>query len=108
MSYFICKRAFRDAKGPIPAGSIIDPAEIKRFRFRLQERHIVEVTEHNFEKYDTFFKQRYNIEIPSLEAKPKKEAKPVVEAKPVEEAKPKKEAKPVVKATAAKKARVTK
>lgn len=102
MSYFICKRAFRDAKGPIPAGSIIDPAEIKRFRFRLQERHIVEVTEHNFEEYATFFKQRYNIEIPSLEAKPKKEDKPVKEAKPVEEDKP------VVKATVAKKARVTK
>ncbi len=70
MSYFICRRAFRDAGGPIPAGSVIDPADIKRFRFRLQEKHIVEVTEHNFEQYATLFEQRYGITIPKLDEIP--------------------------------------
>jgi len=67
MSYFICRRAFRDAKGPVSTGSVIDPVEIKRFRFRLQEGHIVEVTEQNFEQYATLFEQRYGITIPKLD-----------------------------------------
>lgn len=64
---FVVKRAFRDASGMIPAGSIIEPAGIKRFRHRLLEGHIVEVNEHNFDKYADFFKQRYGIDLPSLE-----------------------------------------
>ena len=40
MSYFICRRAFRDAEGPVPVGSVVDPTGIKRFRFRLQEKHM--------------------------------------------------------------------
>ena len=110
MSYFICRRAFRDAKGPISAGSIIDPADIKRFRFRLQEGHIVEVTEQNFEQYATLFEQRYGITLPKLEEKEvKAKAKKEVKAAPVAKAtaKAKKEAKavPVAKTTA--KAKVT-
>lgn len=70
MSYYICRRTFRDASGPIPAGSIVGPAGIKRFRFRLQEGHIVEVNEQTFEKYASLFKQRYGIEIPTLEEAP--------------------------------------
>ena len=106
MSYFICRRAFRDAKGPVSTGSVIDPVEIKRFRFRLQEGHIVEVTEQNFEQYATLFEQRYGITIPKLDEVPSKESdeeKQVLEAT----AKAKKEAKatPVTKATA--KAKVT-
>lgn len=106
MSYFICRRAFRDAKGPVSTGSVIDPVEIKRFRFRLQEGHIVEVTEQNFEQYATLFEQRYGVTIPKLDEVPSKESdeeKQVLEAT----AKAKKEAKtiPVTKATA--KAKVT-
>lgn len=74
MSYFICRRAFRDAKGPVSTGSVIDPVEIKRFRFRLQEGHIVEVTEQNFEQYATLFEQRYGITIPKLDEVPSKES----------------------------------
>ena len=118
MSYFICRRAFRDAKGPVPTGSIINPVEIKRFRFRLQEGHIVEVTEQNFEQYATLFRQRYGINIPKLDKIPSKESEEEKElfAKRVEELGPdgltfekaEEEAKavPVAKATA--KAKVTK
>jgi len=127
MSYFICRRAFRDAKGPVSTGSVIDPVEIKRFRFRLQEGHIVEVTEQNFEQYATLFEQRYGITIPKLDEVPSKESdeekellakrveelgldlpkdltfEQVLEAE--EEAKAKAKAAPVAKATA--KAKVT-
>ena len=64
---FVVKRAFRDASGMIPAGSIVEPAGIKRFKHRLLEGHIVEVNEQNFDKYADFFKQRYGIDLPSLE-----------------------------------------
>ena len=106
MSYFICRRAFRDAKGPVSTGSVIDPVEIKRFRFRLQEGHIVEVTEQNFEQYATLFEQRYGITIPKLDEVPSKESdeeKQVLEA--TEKAKKEVKATPVAKATA--KAKVT-
>lgn len=77
---FVVKRAFRDASGMVPAGSIVEPAGIKRFRHRLLEGHIVEVNEHNFDKYADFFKQRYGIDLPSLK-------QPVAEQKTAEQPK---------------------
>ena len=92
---FVAKRAFRDASGMIPAGSIVEPAGIKRFKHRVLEGHIVEVTEQNFDKYADFFKQRYGIDLPPLEQpeadkqkdeqpKAKKAASTASAAKPVE------------------------
>ena len=77
---FVVKRAFRDASGMIPAGSIVEPAGIKRFKHRLLEGHIVEVNEQNFDKYADFFKQRYGIDLPVIE-QPKVEQKPVEQPK---------------------------
>ena len=79
---FVVKRAFRDASGMIPAGSIIEPAGIKRFKHRLLEGHIVEVNEQNFDKYADFFKQRYGIDLPVIE-QPKVEQEPVEQPKVV-------------------------
>ena len=79
---FVVKRTFRDASGMIPAGSIVEPAGIKRFRHRLLEGHIVEVNEHNFDKYADFFKQRYGIDLPVIESH-KVEQKPVEQPKTV-------------------------
>lgn len=77
---FVVKRTFRDASGMIPAGSIIEPAGIKRFKHRLLEGHIVEVNEQNFDKYADFFKQRYGIDLPMIE-QPKVEQKPTEQPK---------------------------
>ena len=79
---FVVKRAFRDASGMVPAGSIVEPAGIKRFRHRLLEGHIVEVNEQNFDKYADFFKQRYGIDLPVIE-QPKVEQEPVEQPKVV-------------------------
>ena len=79
---FVVKRAFRDASGMIPAGSIIEPAGIKRFKHRFLEGHIVEVNEQNFDKYADFFKQRYGIDLPVIE-QPKVEQEPVEQPKEV-------------------------
>ena len=77
---FVVKRTFRDASGMIPAGSIVEPAGIKRFKHRLLEGHIVEVNEQNFDKYADFFKQRYGIDLPMIE-QPKVEQKPIEQPK---------------------------
>lgn len=68
---FVVKRAFRDTFGMIPAGSVVEPAGIKRFKHRLSEGHIVEVNEQNFDQYAWFFKQRYgiSIQLPNAEDK---------------------------------------
>lgn len=63
---FVVKRPFRDAAGMVTAGSVVEPAGIKRFKHRVLEGHIVEVTEHNFDRYADFFKRRYGVDLPSI------------------------------------------
>lgn len=93
---FVVKRPFRDAAGMVPAGSIVEPAGIKRFKHRVLEGHIVEVTEHNFDKYADFFKKRYGVVLPSLEpAVPEKTEESKEEPKVTTEAPAKVEAKPI-------------
>lgn len=65
---FVVRRSFRGPRGPISAGSIIEPADIKNFRYRLQEKHIIEVTEQNFNSYRVFFKQRFGVDIGAAKA----------------------------------------
>lgn len=89
---FVVKRAFRDTFGMIPAGSVVEPAGIKRFKHRLSEGHIVEVNEQNFDQYAWFFKQRYGISIQLPNTKNKEQVstkaepsnKPAVAAKPAQ------------------------
>lgn len=66
---YIVRRSFRAPTKIMSAGSVIHPADIPDFNYRLKERHIVKVTEQNFLRYKYFFKERYNIEIPALPAK---------------------------------------
>ena len=79
---FVVKRTFRDASGMIPAGSIVEPVSIKRFKHRLLEGHIVEVNEQNFDKYADFFKQRYGIDLPVIK-QPKVEQKAAEQPKAI-------------------------
>lgn len=69
---YIVRRSFRGPHGPVSAGSVVEPADIKDFKYRLQQQHIVEVNEHNFERYEGFFKARFCAQIPALtvDAKP--------------------------------------
>lgn len=80
---YVVKRPFRDAEGMVPAGSIVEPAGIKRFKHRVLEGHIVEVNEQNFERYADFFKQRYGVDLPSIKpTAPEKQSEPVAAVKP--------------------------
>ena len=77
---FVVRRPFRDAKGVMLAGTVVKPADLQRFMFRVKAGHLVEVNEQNFKAMAAFFKQRYNVDLPVIAV-----AKPVAKpAKPVE------------------------
>lgn len=63
MVLYVVKRPFRDVHGMVSAGSVIEPADIRHFKRRMLEGHIVEVNEDNFDKYAYFFKQKYGIDL---------------------------------------------
>ena len=61
--YYIVRRAFRCKEGLQLVGSIVEPASISGFKYRLGEKHILQVTEQNFAERARYFKDRYHIEI---------------------------------------------
>lgn len=60
---YVVTRTFRDSNGVFSVGSIVDPTDVKTFKSRLQQRHIVDVNELNVERWATFFKNRYGIDL---------------------------------------------
>ena len=83
---YVVRRAFRNYGQMMTPGSVVEPGTVKRFKSRLNDGRIVEVSEQNFDKWDEYFKVRVGVSIQKPdEAKPD-EAKPD-EAKP-DEAKP--------------------
>ena len=71
---FVVRRPFRDSEGLKTVGTIVVPAAIQRFRYRLGNGYIVEVTEQNFDKYVAYFRDRHHVDI-----RPKQEEKTVDE-----------------------------
>lgn len=65
---YVVKRSFKNLGETLTAGTIIDnPAVIKRFKSKLAEGKIVEVTEQTFEQYKAYFKTKYGIELKANE-----------------------------------------
>ena len=60
---YVVRRAFRNFGKMITPGSIVEPGNIKRFRFRLSNSNVVEVNEHNFDKWREYFKVRFGVDI---------------------------------------------
>lgn len=102
---YIVKRPFRDAEGMIPAGSIVEPAGIKRFKRRLQEKHIIEVDEHNFDKYAEYFHVKFGTEIKPYKKKAAQASEPTPTLEPVSEHKEVKKATKIVAASTNKSAK---
>ena len=63
---FVVRRAFRNLGQMMAPGSVVEPAAIKRFKSRVAEGRIVEVNEHNFDKWREYFKVRMNVEIAAI------------------------------------------
>lgn len=60
---YVVRRAFRNYGQMMAPGSIVEPAAIKRFKSRLNDGHIVDVSEHNFDKWQKYFKERIGVAI---------------------------------------------
>ena len=86
---YVVRRAFRNYGQMVAPGSVVEPGVIKRFKSRLNDGHIVEVSEQNFARWDKYFRERIGTPIQAPK-EPKQE--PKQEPKPAQ-------AKVVVKAT---------
>lgn len=82
---YVVKRPFRNFGKTLVAGTLIeDTSSIKRFKTRLAEGKIIEVTEENYKNNVAYFKGKYGIDISHVQSeKPvkheeKSEQKPVV------------------------------
>lgn len=82
---FVVKKPFRNLGKVYTAGSVIaEPASIKRFKGKLAEGKIIEVTEQTYNSVAKYFKDKHGIIISAL-AKPEiEEPKMVEEPKKVE------------------------
>ena len=77
---YVVRRAFRNYGQMMTPGSVVEPGTVKRFKSRLNDGRIVEVSEQNFDKWDEYFKVRVGVSIQKPdEAKPD-EAKPAATA----------------------------
>ena len=60
---YVVKRAFRNYNQMIAPGSVVEPGAIKRFKNRLRDGRIVEVSEQDFDKWNNYFKVRFGTPI---------------------------------------------
>lgn len=79
---YVVRRGFRNYGQMMAPGSIVEPAAIKRFKSRLNDGHIVEVNEHDFDKWQKYFKERIGVTIALPEKEPEKEPEKVPEKEP--------------------------
>lgn len=64
---YVVKRPFRNLGKVLTAGTVItEPAVIKRFRGRLAEGKIIEVTEQTYDSISAYFKSKYGVDLPPL------------------------------------------
>lgn len=73
---YVVRRAFRNYGQMMVPGSVVEPGSIKRFKSRLNDGHIVEVTEQNFDKWDKYFRERIGVPIQKPEEQKPTERKP--------------------------------
>lgn len=60
---FVVRRSFRNYGHMMAPGSVVEPGAIKRFKSLLNDGHIVEVPEQDFDKWDRYFKERIGVAI---------------------------------------------
>lgn len=60
---YVVTRTFRDSNGVFSVGSVVEPTEVKTFKSRLQQKHIVDVSERNIDKWVSFFRNRYGLDL---------------------------------------------
>lgn len=59
----VVRRAFKNYGQTMLPGSIVEPGNIKRVKTRIKDRYIVEVGEHNIDKWREYFAEKYHVSI---------------------------------------------
>lgn len=60
---YIVTRTFRDANGVFSVGSVVEPTDVKAFKSRVQQRHIINIDEQNVDKWSQYFINRHGIDL---------------------------------------------
>jgi hypothetical protein len=60
---YVVRRPFRNNGNVMLPGSCVEPDSIKRFKTRLNDRYIVEVTAHNFDQWNAYFVGKFGVAI---------------------------------------------
>lgn len=96
---YVVRRPFRNLGVMLEPGSVVEPASIKRFKTRLKDRYIVEVTQDNFKSWQEYFKGRHKIDIkePVVKQEPDAEQNTETAQEPVVKQEPEADKEPVVK-----------
>ena len=84
---YVVRRPFRNVGQMVLPGSIVEPGNIKFFKARLRDRVIIEVSEHNLDEYDEYFKAKFGVSLKPASA-PAPDAKPEVKPEVKSEVKP--------------------
>lgn len=82
---YVVTRTFRDAKGVFTAGTVVEPTDVRTFRSRLADRHIINVDECDMDRWVAFFKNRYGIDLLGLTTETEQAEIPVVNEEPAAE-----------------------
>ena len=82
---YVVRRAFRNCGKMMTPGSIVEPGVVKRFKTRLTDGHIVEVNQHDFDKWAEYFKVRFGVDIQTTEETAQQAEEPDETAQQTEE-----------------------
>lgn len=56
---YVVRRAFRNYGSMLVPGTTVEPEHIKRFRSRVNERDIIEVTDSTFDMWNEYFTSKF-------------------------------------------------
>lgn len=62
---YIVTRTFRDAKGIFKVGDRVEPADVRAFKSRLADKHIINIATCDRDFWSEYFKNRYGIDLPT-------------------------------------------
>ena len=60
---YVVRRTFRNCGKMLTPGSVVEPGSVKHFKSRLRDRVIIEVTEHDFDRWNEYFKNKLGVAI---------------------------------------------
>ena len=79
---YVVRRSFRNFNQMMVPGSVVEPGSIKHFKNRLRDRYIIQVNEHELDKWQKYFITKYGYGMKMPESKKDDESKKEPEQKP--------------------------